>query len=175
MDVSLFDFDLPPEAIAQRPAPRGTARLMTLDRSTGATGHRTVADLPALLRPGDVLVLNDTRVIPARIFGTDEKGRRTEFLLVERVTRDPGISGKEEGEVWRCLAKPGKRVKAGKTFVFERGWCAEAVPAAPPPSAAAASTLSPSKKGTETIRAEAGMYALRFETRGGKSPFLLDD
>jgi len=133
VDVSLFDFDLPFDAIAQRPAPRGTARLMTLDRQTGATGHRSVADLPALLRPGDVLVLNDTKVIPARIFGTDEKGRRTEFLLVERVTGDPGISGKDEGEVWRCLAKPGKRVKAGKKFFFERGWCAEAVPAAPPP------------------------------------------
>ena len=175
MDVSLFDFDLPPDAIAQRPAPRGTARLMTLDRRTGATGHRTVADLPALLRPGDVLVLNDTKVIPARLFGTDDEGRRTEFLLVERVTGNTGISRKEEGEVWRCLAKPGKRVKAGKKFFFERGWCAEAVPAAPPPPAAAASTLSPSKKGTETIPAEAGMYALRFEKRGGKPSFLLDD
>ncbi len=73
MDVSLFDFELPEAAIAQRPVTRGTARLMTLDRTTGAVAHRSVADLPALLRAGDVLVLNDTKVIPARIFGTDER------------------------------------------------------------------------------------------------------
>ncbi len=89
MDVSLFEYDLPPEAIAQRPARRGTARLMTLDRGTGAVGHHCVADLPSLLRAGDVLVLNDTKVIPARIFGTDERGRRTEFLLVDRIPPGP--------------------------------------------------------------------------------------
>ena len=93
MDVADFDFELPPGAIAQRPAPRGTARLMTLDRRTGAVAHRSVADLPSLLFPGDVLVLNDTKVIPARLFGTDEIGRRTEFLLVERV---PGREKREE-------------------------------------------------------------------------------
>ena len=75
MDVSDFDFDLPPGAIAQRPVPRGTARLMTLDRRTGAISHGLVADLPARLHPGDLLVVNETKVIPARIFGTDEKGR----------------------------------------------------------------------------------------------------
>ena len=69
MDVSDFDFLLPPESIAQRPVPRGTSRLMTLDRGTGATAHRSIADLPSLLRSGDVLVVNDTRVIPARLFG----------------------------------------------------------------------------------------------------------
>ena len=91
MNVSDFDYDLPPGAIAQRPAPRGTARLLTLDRTTGAIAHRGVADLPSLLRAGDVLVLNDTKVIPARIFGTDEKGRRTEFLLVERIRGEMGL------------------------------------------------------------------------------------
>ena len=85
MDVADFDFALPASAIAQRPAPRGTARLMTLDRATGAFAHRSVADLPSLLHPGDVLVLNDTKVIPARVFGTDEKGRRKEFLLVSKI------------------------------------------------------------------------------------------
>ncbi len=112
MDVSDFDFELPPEAIAQRPAPRGTSRLMTLDRSTGAIGHRSVADLPALLRPGDLLVVNDTRVVPARLFGTDAEGRRTEFLLVEKT---------EDAATWDCLARPGRRAKPGRTFDFGAG------------------------------------------------------
>ena len=151
MDVADFDFELPPEAIAQRPAPRGTARLLTLDRATGAIEHRSVADLPGLLRAGDVLVLNDTKVIPARIFGTDEKGRRTEFLLVERSRREEKISEKvEEGEVWRCLAKPGRRVRAGRKFFFEGGWVADAT--AP---------------GTE-----GGLYAMRFTKRGSKENLL---
>ncbi len=107
MDVSDFEFDLPPDAIAQRPAPRGTSRLMTLDRRTGAVGHRRVADLPDLLRDGDVVVVNDTRVIPARLFGTDAAGRRTELLLVERAPHD---------ESWWCLARPGRRAKPGRSF-----------------------------------------------------------
>mgnify|MGYP001167377100 FL=1 len=112
MNVSDFDFELPPEAIAQRPAPRGTSRLMTLDRTTGATSHRNVADLPGLLLPGDLLVVNDTRVVPARLFGRDETGRRTEFLLVER-TGDPAA--------WDCLAKPGRRARPGRSFDFGAG------------------------------------------------------
>ena len=112
MNVSDFDFDLPPEAIAQRPAPRGTSRLMTLDRATGALAHRSVADLPSILLPGDLLVVNDTRVVPARLFGRDADGRRTEFLLVEK-TGDPAA--------WDCLAKPGRRAKPGRTFDFGEG------------------------------------------------------
>ena len=171
MDVADFDFFLPPEAIAQRPAPRGTARLLTLHRETGAVGHLHVADLPALLRPGDLLVVNDTKVIPARIFGTDPKGQRTEFLLVERVTRDPDVSSKEEGELWRCLAKPGRRVKAGRQFSFEGTWAAEALGGnvAPHPP-----TLSSSKKRAETTRTEAGLFLLRFKKRGS-SASLIDD
>lgn len=112
MDVSDFDFDLPPEAIAQRPAPRGTSRLMTLGRTSGEIGHRSVSDLPSLLLPGDLLVVNDTRVIPARLFGRDPEGRRTEFLLVEKT---------EDADSWDCLAKPGRRAKPGKTFEFGEG------------------------------------------------------
>ena len=175
MDVADFDFELPPEAIAQRPAPRGTARLLTLDRATGAIGHRSIADLPALLRPGDVLVLNDTKVIPARIFGTDERGRRTEFLLVERVpeetegTREDSPSGPE---LWRCLAKPGRRVKTGRTFFFEGGWKAGAIPAAGAPLEAGASNQSPSKKSAETQNADGGLYLLRFVKHGSKEHLL---
>lgn len=112
MNVADFDFDLPPESIAQRPAPRGTSRLMTLDRRTGAIAHRSVADLPSLLRPGDLLVVNDTRVVPARLFGVDAERRRTEFLLVEK-TDDPSA--------WDCLAKPGRRAKPGRAFDFGAG------------------------------------------------------
>lgn len=112
MNVTDFDFDLPPESIAQRPVPRGTSRLMTLDRASGAVGHRSVADLPALLLPGDLLVVNDTRVVPARLFGLNADGRRTEFLLVERTG---------DASSWDCLAKPGRRAKPGRTFDFGEG------------------------------------------------------
>ncbi|MEO8587335.1 MAG: S-adenosylmethionine:tRNA ribosyltransferase-isomerase, partial [Acidobacteriota bacterium] len=177
MDVGDFDFDLPPDAIAQRPAPRGTARLLTLDRATGAIAHRTVADLPELLRAGDVLVLNDTKVIPARIFGMDEQGKRTEFLLVERIR----LEGEKRGdsafgpELWRCLAKPGRRVKAGRTFFLEGGWTAETIPAAAAPLAAETSTHSPSKKSADTRSADGGLYELRFTKHGSKEFSLLSD
>ena len=203
MDVADFDFVLPSESIAQRPAPRGTARLMTLDRRTGVFAQRVVADLPSLLEAGDVLVLNDTKVIPARIFGTDEKGRRTEFLLVSKISEGPGISdfaskGKtEKDELWHCLAKPGRRVKAGRKFFFEGGWEAEALPRRAPahpepkqpskkgaeskvePLTCAAPALqlpySPSKKTGEMIRSEAGLYVLRFTKHGSREFSLLDD
>lgn len=112
MKLSDFDFPLPPEAIAQRPAPRGTARLMALDRTSGAVAHRVVGDLPSLLRPGDVLVLNETKVVPARLFGRDESGRETEFLLVARSAEPAGA------EAWECLAKPGRRARPGREFAF---------------------------------------------------------
>jgi S-adenosylmethionine:tRNA ribosyltransferase-isomerase len=196
MDVADFDFALPPEAIAQRPAPRGTARLMTLDRATSAFAHRSVADLPQLLHSGDVLVLNDTKVIPARIFGTDEKGRRTEFLLVERVRGgEPGDSANGP-ELWQCLAKPGRRVKAGRKFFFEGGWEAEALagsapahPAPHSPSKKGAESkveplsrdapalqlpYSPSKKNDLTTGSEGDPYVLRFTKHGSKTSSLLE-
>ena len=119
MRVSDFDFHLPPEAIAQRPAPRGTARLLALDRTTGEVSHRFVPDLPQLLRPGDLLVLNDTKVLPARLFGVDEEGRRTEFLLSVRHAESPAT--------WDCLARPGRRVKPGRLFSFGGGLRARVV------------------------------------------------
>ncbi len=194
MNVADFDYPLPAEAIAQRPAPRGTARLLTLDRRTGAVSHRHIADLPELLRPGDLLVVNDTKVIPARIFGTDEKGRRTEFLLVEKVTREPGAPSKEEsqgekagaGEVWRCLARPGKRVKARRKYFFERGWTAEVVRS--PSAREDAQTLSSAEtvpgsapaahSSSELIsdpeRTATRLYALCFRKRGSKGSLLSD-
>jgi len=93
MKVSDFDYDLPPELIAQRPVePRDASRLLVLDRATGSIAHHHFRDLPDLLRPGDVLVANDTRVIPARLFARKPTGGRVEILLLAA-----------EGEVWRAL------------------------------------------------------------------------
>jgi S-adenosylmethionine:tRNA ribosyltransferase-isomerase len=102
-----FDYPLPAAAIAQQPAPRGTSRLLVLDRE-GEARHRRIADLPALLRSGDLLVVNDTRVLPARLYGRVAGGesrasRELELLLVERL-------GERE---WEALARPGKRARPG--------------------------------------------------------------
>ncbi len=171
VNVSDFDFDLPTGSIAQRPVPRGTARLLTLDRTTGAIAHRSVADLPALLRAGDVLVLNDTKVIPARIFGTDEMGRRTEFLLVERA-RGKESDSSNGPELWRCLAKPGRRVKAGRKFFFEGEWVAEAQAPGGATPGVPRDAHSPSRKAAPPLRTEGGLYVLCFTKRGSKEALL---
>jgi S-adenosylmethionine:tRNA ribosyltransferase-isomerase len=97
-----FDFELPPAAIAQEPLPRGTSRLLVLD-ATGPERHRRMADLPGLLAPGDLLVVNDTRVLAARLFGHTGGGTAVELLLVE-------AAGERE---WDVLAKPGRRLRPG--------------------------------------------------------------
>ncbi|HXH82613.1 MAG TPA: S-adenosylmethionine:tRNA ribosyltransferase-isomerase, partial [Candidatus Tectomicrobia bacterium] len=87
MDVADLEYTLPPEAIAQTPAePRESARLLVIGRRTGALADRRVADLPDLLRPGDCLVVNDSRVIPARVHAEDAQGRPVELLFLEPVT-----------------------------------------------------------------------------------------
>ena len=121
MDVGDFDFALPPGSIAQRPAPRGTARLMVLDRRTGARQHRGVGELPELLLPGDVLVVNDTRVIPARLFASTDEGKALELLVVSRQGERPGE------ELWECLAKPGRRARPGRRLRLANGLEAEVV------------------------------------------------
>ncbi|HVS00936.1 MAG TPA: tRNA preQ1(34) S-adenosylmethionine ribosyltransferase-isomerase QueA [Thermoanaerobaculia bacterium] len=118
MRTADFDFDLPPGRIAQHAVPRGESRLLVLDRE-GPERHRTVRDLPALLRPDDLLVLNDTRVIPARLFGRRAGGGRIELLLVER----PDESNERE---WDALAKPGRRAKPGTVIELD-GLTAEVV------------------------------------------------
>jgi S-adenosylmethionine:tRNA ribosyltransferase-isomerase len=112
--TSDFDYDLPPASIAQEPAPRGESRLLVLDRS-GPERHARVRDLPRLLRSGDLLVLNDTRVIPARLYGRSAGGGRMEILLVERVA---------ESE-WDALVKPGRRARPGARFEIGEGLTAE--------------------------------------------------
>jgi S-adenosylmethionine:tRNA ribosyltransferase-isomerase len=112
-----FDYELPEERIAQEPAPRGESRLLVLD-AEGPERHRRVRDLPALLRPGDLLVLNDTRVIPARLYGRRGEGKM-EVLLVEKL-------GGIEGVEWEALVRPGRRARPGTEIVFE-GLSAEVV------------------------------------------------
>ncbi|WP_018632289.1 tRNA preQ1(34) S-adenosylmethionine ribosyltransferase-isomerase QueA [Neomegalonema perideroedes] len=107
-----FDFDLPEELIALRPArPRRAARL--LDLSGGGTADRHVSDLPELLRPNDILIFNDTKVIPARLFGRrlrpDGGAAKMEALLLEPLA-EPGV--------WRALIRPAKRLKEGDRLVF---------------------------------------------------------
>jgi len=113
-----FDYDLPEGAIADRPAPRGLSRLLVVDRM-GADRHRLVRDLPALLRAGDLVVLNDTRVIPARLYGRRRgaSGGDVEILLVEK-------AGERE---WEALGKPGRRLRPGTALAFAGGLEAEVV------------------------------------------------
>jgi S-adenosylmethionine:tRNA ribosyltransferase-isomerase len=108
MHVDEFTFDLPPGQIAQYPpATRGTSRLMVLERATGIGHDEEFGRLPQWLRAGDLLVRNDTRVIPARLRGEREGGGAVELLLLRREAGPPG------SEVWSCLAKPGRRLRVG--------------------------------------------------------------
>ena len=106
--TSDFDYHLPPEAIAQHPGERGESRLLMLGRTTG---ERRFAELPDLLDPGDLLVVNDTRVIPARLRARRPTGGRVEILLVER----------EESASWWCLLRPGRRLPPGTPLAVEGG------------------------------------------------------
>ena len=108
MRVDLFDFELPEDLIAQRPVvPRDAARL--LDVTSDGLHDRTVRDLPSLLRQGDLLVFNDTKVIPARLIGTRPEGGKVEALLI----RDLGDGG------WLTFARPAKRMKIGHKLTFD--------------------------------------------------------
>jgi S-adenosylmethionine:tRNA ribosyltransferase-isomerase len=111
MLVSDFDFELPPELIAQTPpAQRGASRLLVLPRDTGDLAFATFADLPRFLRPSDLLVVNDTRVFPARLIGRRvPSGGRIECLLLARLDADR----------WDALVHPGQKLKPGRLFVCE--------------------------------------------------------
>lgn len=112
MKTSDFVYDLPERLIAQTPLQRRDAsRLLVLDRRTGATEHRHFYDLPAYLRPGDCLVMNDSRVIPARLIGTRPTGGAIEVVLL----RDLG------DDRWECLTRPGKKMRPGHGVTFGNG------------------------------------------------------
>ena len=111
MRLSDFDFDLPDALIARFPAePRDESRLLVVSRKDGSLAHQRFWSLPSLLEEGDVLVLNNTRVLPARIFGTIDS-KQTEVLLLERL----------EDSHWSCLVRPGRRVTQQTTITFGDG------------------------------------------------------
>jgi S-adenosylmethionine:tRNA ribosyltransferase-isomerase len=113
MKVELFDFDLPEELIAQTPLKeRDASRLMVLNKKTGEIRHERFPAIIDYLNEGDCLVLNDTRVLPARLFGTKtETGANIEVLLLKQ----------EDGDVWETLVKPAKRVRMGTEILFGDG------------------------------------------------------
>ena len=112
MKTSDFNYDLPQELIAQTPLDRRDgSRLMTLDKTTGEIGHHHFYDLPQFLRPGDCLVLNNSRVLPARLIGHRPTGGAVEILLLV----DKG------GDVWECLVRPGKKLREGARVTFGDG------------------------------------------------------
>ncbi|WP_407724221.1 tRNA preQ1(34) S-adenosylmethionine ribosyltransferase-isomerase QueA [Ruminococcus sp. JL13D9] len=113
MKTSDFYYDLPKELIAQTPAePRDSSRLLVLDRQSGETVHKHFFDIIDYLDEGDLLVCNDSRVLPARIYGNKEPtGARVEFLLLKQIS----------GNRWETLCKPGKKAKEGARFSFGDG------------------------------------------------------
>ena len=113
MKTSDFYFDLPEELIAQDPlVDRTSSKLLVLDKTTGKTSHHIFKDIVDMLKEGDCLVLNNTKVIPARLYGVKEDtGAGIEILLLKRLEKD----------VWECLVKPGKKCKPGARIVFGDG------------------------------------------------------
>jgi S-adenosylmethionine:tRNA ribosyltransferase-isomerase len=112
MEVGLFDYELPPELIAQEPAaPRDASRLLVLDRATGRIEDRRFSDLEWLLRPGDCLVANRSRVIPARMLGVGEDGRPVELLFLRPV----------DGDRWEAMVRPGRRCRLGARLELAGG------------------------------------------------------
>ena len=113
MDVSDFDYELPEELIAQDPIEdRSSSRLLMLDRKTGAIEHHIFRDIIDALNPGDCLVINNTRVIPARLLGVKEDtGAAIEVLLLKR----------RDNDIWETLVKPGKKMKLGAVVSFGDG------------------------------------------------------
>ncbi|HEY8528572.1 MAG TPA: S-adenosylmethionine:tRNA ribosyltransferase-isomerase, partial [Paenibacillaceae bacterium] len=145
MRTSDFDFELPERLIAQTPpADRGASRLLVLHRNTGVVEHRMFRDLAEYLSPGDTLVLNDTRVIPARLLGRKaDTGAKVELLLLVRL----------EGDRWEVLAKPARKIRRGARLLF--GAADDAAPAGRPLLTAV----------VEEER-EAGLRVVRFEYEG---------
>lgn len=112
MKTSDFNYDLPEKLIAQTPLePRDASRLLLLNKENGGITHKHFYDIVEYLQPDDCLILNDSRVLPARIYGTKETGATVEFLLLKQVKTN----------IWECLAGPGKKAKAGSAFSFGEG------------------------------------------------------
>lgn len=112
MKVEDFNYELPKELIAQTPYDkRDEARLMVLDRNTKKIEHRIFRDVLEYLNPGDCLVINDTKVIPARLYGKKDTGANVEYLLLNRI----------EGDIWEAMVRPGNKLKVGSKVEFGDG------------------------------------------------------
>ena len=112
MQVSDFNYDLPEELIAQVPIKqRDESRLMVLDRQKQTIEHKVFKDIIDYLEPGDCLVRNNTKVIPARIYGKKETGANVEFLLLNNI----------EGDIWECIVRPGNKLHVGVKVIFGDG------------------------------------------------------
>lgn len=112
MKVSDFNYDLPEELIAQTPLEkRDESRLMVLDRKNQTIEHKTFKDIVDYLEPGDVLVINNTKVIPARLYGKKETGANVEFLLLNNIEKD----------IWESIVRPGNKLHVGTKVVFGDG------------------------------------------------------
>ena len=106
-----FDYTLPAECIARFPAePRESARLLVVDRRTGDLCHKNVRDLVELLSPNDLVVINDTRVIPARLFAHEPTGKMFEILLLKPLPTE---------DRWRCLIRPGKKIRGSQGLILK--------------------------------------------------------
>ncbi len=151
MRAADFDYDLPPELIAQAPAERRDgARMLVLDRAAQTIEHRQFTDLPAYLRAGDLLVANDTRVIPARLFGRKAKdgtGGKVEFLLLEE--NEPGV--------WDALMRSRRRPKIGDQVILDE-------------DLAVATVLEDGEQGRVKIRVESELPWLEVLDRIGQTP-----
>jgi S-adenosylmethionine:tRNA ribosyltransferase-isomerase len=151
MKVADFDYELPPELIAQEPAERRDgARMLVLDRAKQTWAHRRFSDLPEYLRAGDLLIANDTRVIPARVFGRKAKegtGGKVEFLLLEETA--PGV--------WDALMRSRRRPKVGEQVVLDE-------------DLAVATVLEDGELGRVKIRVESALPWLEVLERIGQTP-----
>ena len=119
MNINEFDYHLPEELIAQKPADkRDFSRLLVVHRDTGKIEHKHFYDVLDYLNPGDCLVMNNSKVLPARLFGTKaETGAKVEFLLIKRL----------HGDVWESMVKPGKRLKPGDSVIFSDDFKADII------------------------------------------------
>lgn len=112
MKVADFNYDLPEELIAQTPIEkRDESRLMVLNRENKTIEHKKFKDIISILKPGDVLVRNNTKVIPARLYGKKETGANVEFLLLNNI----------EGDIWECIVRPGNKLHIGTKVIFGEG------------------------------------------------------
>lgn len=161
MDVSAFDFELPEDLIAQTPLPNRTAsRLLALDKTTGAIVHEPFSRLIDYLREGDTLVLNDTRVIPARLFGVKaDTGAQAELLLLKELGNDR----------WEALARPAKRLKRGAVIRFgldERASASGSTPCGSSAPGASGLDSQPPLEAVVEEEGEMGARIVRFRYSG---------